>query len=357
MIYLLPMALFVWLLGFAEEKTGLKQKNYKLYLIITGVVIALVMGLRTKYTGSTDTIVYIWKFEDICAYNNFFDYYRMNLQEEKLLFAESGYYLFTWILSRFTHNEQMLVLTTSCFITFGTCRFIHKNTQDPPMALLIYICLGLFSFNMSGMRQAMAMSICMMGYELVKKRKFLWFLVVVFVAMQFHKTAFCFVIVYLFPLMKEGKANVFLYLVGIALFLIFVDKFIEVANAFTGEEYLTDYSAEGGGVVVVMIYIGTIALSLLMIESLRKREYRTEFLCVLLGLAMYLSRYFSNQILERLSYYFFYFTLPLIPNLVGDLEEREQKIVKMMFCILALVLFAYRLQKGLFNNFRFFFQV
>ena len=72
---------------------------------------------------------------------------------------------------------------------------------------------------------------------------------------------------------------------------------------------------------------------------------------------MYLSRYFSNQILERLSYYFFYFTLPLIPNLVGDLEEREQKIVKMMFCILALVLFAYRLQKGLFNNFRFFFQV
>lgn len=169
MVYLLPMALFVWLLGFANERTGLKQNNYKLYLIITGVVIALVMGLRTKYTGSTDTRVYIWRFEDICAFDNFFDYYNLNLKEEKFFFAESGYYLFTWLLSRITHNEQMLVLTTSCCITFVTCRFIYKNTQDPPMALLIYVCLGLFTFNMSGMRQALAMSICMLAYELVKK--------------------------------------------------------------------------------------------------------------------------------------------------------------------------------------------
>ena len=357
MIYLLPMALFVWLLGFAKEQTGLKQNNYKLYLIIAGTVIALVMGLRTNYTGSTDTIVYIWRFEDICAFDNFFDYYRLNLQEEKFLFAESGYYLFTWLLSRVTQEGQMLVLITSCFITFGTCRFIYKNTQDPPLALLIYVCLGLFTFNMNGLRQAMAMSICMMGYELVKKRKLLWFLVVVFIAMQFHKTAFCFIIVYLFPLFKEGKANVFWYLVGIVIFLFSVDQFIELANVFTGEEYLTDYSAEGGGVVVVMIYIGTIALSLIMIDSMRERQKRTQFLCVVLGFAMYISRYFSNQILERLSYYFFYFTLPLIPNLIGDLEEREQRIVKIMFCLFALFLFAYRLDKGLFNNFRFYFQM
>lgn len=355
MVYLLSLALFVWLLGFADERTALKQNNYKIYMIITGVAIALVMGLRTKYTGSTDTRVYILFFERIAAYDNFLDYYHDYLTETKFWFSESGYYLFTWLLSRVTREEQMLVFITSSFITFSACRFIYKNTQDPPTGLLIYVCLGLFTFNMSGMRQAIAMSICLLGYELVKKRKLLWFLVVVFVAMQFHKTAFCFIIVYIFPLLKEGKANIFWYLMGIVVFLFSVDQFIELANAFTGEEYLVDDSVDGGGIVVVMIYLGSIALSLIMIDSLKKRNIRTEFLCVVVGFAMYVSRYFSNQILERLSYYFFYFTLPLLPNLIGELEEREQRIVKVFFCLFAIVLFAYRLDKGLFNNFKFFF--
>ena len=58
MIYLLALGLFVWLLGYADERTGLRQHNYKNYLIIAGSVVALIMGLRTKYTGSSDTYAY-----------------------------------------------------------------------------------------------------------------------------------------------------------------------------------------------------------------------------------------------------------------------------------------------------------
>ena len=355
MIYLLSLALVVWLLGFADERTTLKQNNYKYYMIIAGTLVALVMGLRTQYTGSTDTRMYMYFFEGLANYDSFADYFNNNLADTEFIFSETGFYLFMFILSRITQDGQILVLVTSAFITFSACRFIYKNTSDPPTGLLVYVCLGLFTFNMNGMRQAMAMSICMLGYELVKKRKLLWFLLVVFIAMQFHKTAFCFVIVYFFPLLKEGKANIFWYLVGIVVFLLSVNVLVNTFNAFTGEDYDVTDQADGGGITVIFIYAASIILGLFMNESLKKRNIRTEFLVVVAGFACYIARFFSTMILERLSYYFFYFTLLLLPNLINELEEQERKVVKILFGFFAIILLWYRVRNGAFSNFKLFY--
>ena len=355
MIYLLSLALVVWLLGFADKRTTLKQNNYKYYTIIAGTLVALVMGLRTQYTGSTDTRMYMMFFEQMAEHNSFLDYYDRNLAETEFIFSETGFYLFMWLLSRITQEGQILVLVTSGFITFCVCRFIYKNTQDPPTGLLVYVCLGLFTFNMSGMRQALAMSICMLGYELVKKRKLFWFLAVVFVAMQFHKTAFCFGIVYIFPLLKEGKLNIFWYLVGMVVFLLSVNVLVNTFNAFTGEDYDVTAQADGGGVTVIFIYTACILLGLIMYDSLKKRELRTAYLSVVAGFACYIARFFSTEIMERLSYYFFYFTLLLIPELINELEEQERKVVKLLFGLFALLLLWYRVRNGAFANFKFFF--
>lgn len=355
MAILLSLALAVWLLGFADKRTTLKQNNYKYYMIIAGILVALVMGLRTKYTGSTDTRMYMMFFEQIAEYDSFLDYYDRSLAETEFIFSETGFYLFMWLLSRITQEGQILVLVTSGFITFSACRFIYRNTQDPPTGLLAYVCLGLFTFNMSGMRQAMAMSICMLGYELVKKRKLIWFLIVVFIAMQFHKTAFCFAIVYFFPLLKEGKLNIFWYLCGMVVFLLSVNVLVETFNAFTGEDYDVTAQADGGGITVIFIYIASVLLGFIMYDSLKKRHIRTTFLAVVAGFVCYVARYFSTSILERLSYYFFYFTLLLIPELVSELEEQERKVVKLFFGLFAIMLLWYRIRNGAFSNFRFFF--
>lgn len=355
MVYLLSLAIFVWILGFADKRTMLKQNNYKIYLYIAGTAVALIMGLRTKYTGSTDTQMYILFFEGLSNYDSFIDYYNLHLRENSFIFSEAGFYFFEWLLTRIFSDGQMLVVVTSAFITFSACHFIYKNTQDPPTGLLVYVCLGLFMFNMNGMRQAMAMSICMLGYELVKKRRFLWFLVVVFIAMLFHKTAFCFVIVYFFPLLKEGKANIFWYLCAMVVFLLSVNVLVERFNAFTGEDYDITATADGGGVTVVFIYIASIILGLIMNESLKKRSTRTAFLTVVAGFVCYIARFFSNQILERLSYYYFYFTLLLIPDLINELDEQEQKVVKILFGFFAIVLLWYRVRSGAFSNFKLFY--
>lgn len=355
MIYLTALALFVWLFGYANERIGLRHHNYKNYLIIAGSVVALIMGLRTKFTGSSDTYMYMICFDEMKLVDDFGLYYEKNLSETEFLFSETGFYYFVWLLTRVFSDSQMVVFATSVVITYSTCWFLWKNTKDAPTGLLIYVCLGLFTFNMNGMRQAMAMSVCLWAYEAVKKRKLISFALTVLLAMQFHKTAICFLPVYFIPLLKGGKANTFLFFCGMAVYMFAMDWFIETFNAFTGKEYSLDAGADSGGITVVAIYLFVLCLMLIMHESLKNRQRRCEFYCVVLGFTCYVARYFSNQILERISYYFFYFIMLLVPNVLNEMDEKERQIVKAVLGFASVALLVYRVSRGNFNNFGLFF--
>lgn len=355
MIYLLSLSVFVWLLRYADERTGLQYHNHKNYLIIAGSAVALMMGLRTQYTGSTDTYVYMNLFKEMAVYKDFETFYKLNLSDTKFIFSETGFHLLVWYLTEAFDDAQILVFVTSVFITFSTCYFIYKNTSDVPLGLLIYVCFGLFTFNMNGMRQAMAMSVCLFAYEFVKKRKLIPFILVVLLGMQFHRTAICFMAIYILPTLKKGKINTFLYLCGMVVFMLTMDWFIETFNSFSGKEYEVENQADSGGISVVLIYMMSMALAFLAYAKLEDREVQSQFFCVVLGFVCYISRYFSNIIMERVSYYFFYFTILLIPNLIEHLDKKEGQIVKILLCAGAILLFWYRLNTGTLRTFRPFF--
>ncbi len=352
MIYLLSLAVFVLVLGFADERTGLKRHNYKSYVIIAGSVVALMMGLRTQYTGSTDTYMYMSFYKGITNYDNFMDYYNLHLADKDFIFSETGFYLFMWLLSRVFTDPQMMLVASAIFITYSVCHFIRDNTEDVPTALLLYVCLGLFTFNMNGIRQAMGMAVCLWGYSMAKKRKLIPFVLVTLLAMQFHKTAICYFPVYFLPIIKTSKANTFWYFCGMVVFILAMDWIVETFNAFAGEDYEVGLEADGGGFTVIAIYFVAILLTLFLHESLQDKDTRCQFYGLVLGFACYLGRFFSQQILERLSYYFFYFAIPLFPNVIKRLEEKEQVIVKTFLIVGAIAVFWYRVRSGSFASFR-----
>lgn len=355
MFYLISLALVVWLLGMLPKKYGLQSNNYKNYLLIAGGLVWLIAALRDPLCGSMDTYRYTIAFDTIGRYDSFKKYYDLYLSDQEFIFSESGFHYFVWFLTRIFSDSQMIIVASSLVTTVAVCQFLRNNVEDVPTGLLIYVCLGLLTFNMNGMRQALAMSICLYSYEFAKKRKMILFVLSVLLAMQFHKTAICFIPVYFLPTLKEGKANTFLYICGMIIFLFGVDWFIESFNAFTGEDYELDAQATGGGFTVILLYAFAFGMSLLMHDSLDNRQIRISFFCVTTGFAAYIARFFSNEIMERISYYYFYFLLLLLPQLFGQLEEREQKIVKIGFSVFAILLFAYRIQAGNFSGFTLFF--
>lgn len=355
MIYLIALAMIVIFAGFAPKEYGLRQNNYKYYIILCGFLIAVLTSLRSPYTGTGDSYRYMSLYKRLQDFSSFREYYDLYLSKYDLLSSEAGFYYTMWLFGRVLKGGQWVFVISSLLITVATCRFIRRNSEDIPLSFVIYVCLGLFTFNMNGMRQAMAMSICLYAYEHAKNRKLLPFILAILLAMLFHKTALCFMPVYFLPMLKNKVSHWTFYVFGLIMCLLFVDRIIEGYYEISGENYGDNGVATGGGLFVILIYLGSLVLTLCRPALLKEKTVRTAFLATLAGFVAYISRFVGSGILERVSYYYFYFPILLIPEAVKKLRGNEYKLIKLFLVFGSLALFIYRLYKGDFRNFTLFF--
>ena len=355
MIYLLSLALIVAFAGFAPPRYGLQQNNYKKYIWVCGVLIAVLSALRTPFTGSGDGYSYVRHYEHLQEYQTFGEYYDLFMADYDLLSSEAGFYYTMWLLGHVFKDGQTAIIVSSLLITVATCIFIYRNSVDVPLSLTIYVCLGLFTFNMDGMRQAMAMSICLFAYEFAKNKKLIPFVLIVLLAMLYHKTAMCFFPMYFLPRLKNNLGSWVFYIFGLILCLLFVDKIIAGYYELSGEDYSENVAAEGGGLFVVLLYLGTIVLTLYKSNIMKRDSARIAFLATLAGFTAYLARYIGSDILERVSYYYFYFPILMIPEVFQELDDEEYKIIKFIFICGCVMLFTYRVWNSGFRFFRFYF--
>ena len=355
MIYLVSFALIVAFVGMAPPKYGLQQNNYKNYILLCGVLMALISGLRSPYVGTTDTYWYTWYYKDLQNYLTFREYYNEHMEGYDLLSSEAGFYYTMWLLGHVFKDGQTAIIFSSLVITIATCYFIRHNSVDIPLSLTIYVCLTIFTFNLNGMRQAMAMSICLFAYEFSKERKLIPFVLTVMLAMLFHKTAMCFLPVYILPVLKNSFGNWLFYVFGLVLCLLFVDHIIAGYYELSGEDYSDNSLATGGGLFVILVYVGGIALTLYKTKILNRQSARIAFMGALAGLVAYLARFIGSAIMERISYYYYYFLILLIPETFRELDEKDYKWVKLLFVVCSLALFSYRIYNSSFKDFKFFF--
>lgn len=353
MTILLSTVLIVAFLGMLSGQLGLKHNNYKGFLILSGILITLVAGLRDPYVGTTDNIYYWYLFQRLDLTGHFMDYYRALDTSVPIFLNEIAFSYCVWLLTRFFSNPQILFVVSSGFITWSTFRFIHKNTANVPMAVLLYLCLGLFTFNMNGMRQALAMAICLWAFEHAKNRKLLPFLLTVFLAMQFHKTAFIFFPVYLFPIVKNKPGHMLLFSFAVIIFSLALSRLIPLYDSLTGESFTDSDSVESGGIFSVLIYLAAVGLAILKWREIQTDHLPLIFLGVVFGFALYLSRYVTIGIMERVSFYYFYFLIILLPSTVSRFRAGERSVFFLLLSAFAIALFAYRLSGSLFADFTF----
>lgn len=350
MIALISLTIFPLVLEiFMGNKNNAKKK--KIFLILCGIAIAFVMGFRSRYTGTTDTDFYCTLFETIKnSKYSFFEHIVRSIGENPL-FSELGFSAYIWLLAKIFPTYRYLLIITAIVIVACTMRFIYKYSENALLSVIMFITLGLFTFNMNGLRQGIAMSICLIAYDFIEKKKFIPFLLVVLLAMSFHKSAIFFALTYFIIFMKP-KWNYTMFFIGLlVLFVIFSDNLTIIYDALTSEDYAGAESFDSGGVVTVLIYLLVIVLA--FISSIKIKR-GTIFNCILLslvGLILYLARFFSVQIYERVSYYFYYFIILLLPSAINKYEIKSQTLINTIVVILSIILFAYRIQSGVFSDF------
>ena len=127
------------------------------------------------------------------------------------------------------------------------------------------------------------------------------------------------------------------------------------ANDLFEMEYVTE--VDSGGFVATIIYAMVLVFAFLFNSRLRKETANhhdaTLFYITFLGFALYVMRYFAAQQAERISFYFAFGQMILLPNTAQQLKPRDRVVVKLAIYTLSILLFLYRINGSNFEPYAF----
>lgn len=185
---------FMILASFLEVNGGGDKKNNRFLLWIAGVGLIVLGGLRS------------WVGADYPVYKSMYEYWFqiIPMQDviDKLLFRESTqdieplYILLNQWVFAFGAPFYILTLVIAIIITGIKMFSYSKNSPYPVFSLLLIFIPVFFTTDSGQMRQGIAMAICYLSYEFIKRRSLGWFLFTMYIAFGFHKSVVIFVPVY-----------------------------------------------------------------------------------------------------------------------------------------------------------------
>ena len=337
--------------SFSSKKSiKVNDKAKRNFLLWCGLFMFIMIAFRHKEVGSNDSQNYFNNWELLSGLS--FGGLKSYIAESNF---ESGYLLFVWTFSHIFPNGQFVFIISAILFVVAVCRFIYINSEDPELSFVMYICLGLYSFMAQGLRQSIAMSICLFAIELAKKRKFIPFVLLVLLASTFHTSAIVFLIIFF---IYGITLNVRTLVMGVgitAVLLAFSSRIAAIGNMIFQREY--EGEVESGGFVAVAIYVIILLLSIALSGKRRKdKEYSFFVFVTWMGAVFYLMRYTEVQIAERISWYFMFGQLIALPNVITRFDKHVSFIIKCVVIALSFALFAYRLNGDGLVVYRFFWQ-
>ena len=202
MIYYLISAIFpiaCWLIydALVKKEEFNKDKTKKFMAFIAILPIFLLYVLRYKRVG-VDTIGYVNFFESDIRNMTFGEIFNV-----EALRVEVGYRFYVKLISLITDNYTVYFLFNGIIVFGSIYRFALKYSKNPFLVIYCFITLGTYQFFETGLRQALAISICLFAVDFIKDKKLVRFVLVVFLASLFHKSAWIFLMAYPLSLIKS----------------------------------------------------------------------------------------------------------------------------------------------------------
>lgn len=318
--------------------TNMKNnKSRIIYLVLSGIILIIISGLRSYYLGSGDTSRYAVMFENI--YGN---------SSQQILNAElkdPGYHIFSsYVGNIIGDNFQALLIVFGAIFMFSYSYLTYLKSPNLLISFIILFSFGFFYFSMHGVRQGLAMSFIMLSYIPLRNNKIILFILLVLISSLFHKTALIFLIAYPFCKIGFKKYSWILYL-GLIVLLIFFGQ--EMVQLFTEE--LADYDERFQLYLddnATLNFSGLIQLGLILLmilfnikrflEKDKEASILISLLCLAIvfqGLAIYLAEMF------RLAMYFSLFLVILVPRLLQTYPQSNKKLITISVCVLLMVYF------------------
>ena len=328
-----------------SEYQSKKIRIKSTYSFICALLLIIIAGLRSVNVGA-DTIMYRTLFDYASQATSF----KAGYNSWKSGGVEIGYYALEYFFAK--HLNFQLFLFFAAFISIApVMAVIYKYSVNYLYSIFLYIAFGYFSFAMNGLRQSIAIGICMIAYFFYRDKKLGFFLSTVFVAMLFHKSAILFLPVYFLGIIPRNKIVLIVFVILLGLFFVFRTKLFVILNRFSRQQF--GASTNQGGFRMFLVMFSTAMIGWWVYRRFVKKKSiydkkgnigkQNWHLLLTISVAVLMWPIASvNAELNRMYYYYHIFIILFVPSATKALKSDERFIVNWAYCALSLFyLYAY----------------
>ena len=324
MIYLILVVILIFL-SYTEAIS--KSKLFSKYFsIILSFILVLFAGLRNNVGTDWDA---------------YFDFYKYSTDKVEIGYATINNF-FGWL--SIPYNIFLLFINGVSIILIY--KFLKKNTVFKIISLLIFFSNLYLYFNLSGIRQALAISLTCFSFTHALNKNPIKFSFFVLLASTFHVTAISFLFVYFIPRNKLKVIEILISLFFFILIYFYLSSISDLIALYSLKDANYYINVQEKSEFLVQLYIIGISVRSViigMIFYVRKKLYLFEnfnyiFNIYLFGLAIYICTYMiSPDIGVRVSSYFTIFDLIIAGTLINIINNLRIRIfIVTIFSIIAL---------------------
>lgn len=316
----------------------INDKKFSLYDITIILALGLICGLR--YKVGSDYFLYEGAYYDLNEYNR----------------MEYGImYLIKFL--NFLHLDYSVFLLIISFLTISFVYIsLKKYSKTPHQSLFLFICLGYYAMCFNGIRQMLALSICLISIKYLLNRKILKYLICIFCACLCHFTAIIMIPLYFIVNINFDKKILKIFLI-ISVLLYFAYEPLLYCFTHTFKQYMIYYKKTnmtywepGLGTYILGSLRLILAIVIIKYKNMlvEKNSNNNFFINLFLISIPFYAFSFENALLSRYTYYFSIYEIFLIPQLLEIIvKDRNRKI---MFIIPLLFIVYYIIHLYSFNS-------
>ena len=307
-------------------KAGIRDKQRQEKAILTLSMLSLFLLLSLKSTSvGTDMPGYRAQYELAGT---------MPFRDFSYVYFEKGYLLLTKLFAKGGVPFPVFTALVYALLFRAYHGFLRRYSHNATLSVLILICYQFLVFHISGLRQTLAMAMCILAF-LALERSRLLSLILTVLAVLFHSSALIFFAIYpISALGKRPKPLALLFLAVPAVLCLRPVLWLGISR------YLPQIETTGIRLGGNCLFLGLMALFLCFTQAAYPQKGRhAPFFCRMAVLAFGADLLLSGSTLLRGNLFFTLFLLPGIPNAIRQYPPRVRLLLELALGVFLILLF------------------
>lgn len=308
------------------------QKKAKKFFIVTAFLLIFLVCVLRKHTVGSDTPAY-WRV--------YLETYDVSFWNFSYVYFEKAFTLLMKLCVLLDFPFELFLAVCYLIMLLPIAIFVYNFSNDPLVSVIIFICYMFFEFYMTGIRQAMAMSICLIGLTIFlcgKKFKYFWYYLFAIIAFFFHKGA---IVALFLPLTVFSKKPIYFLIAMSILFLfmlIFRSSIMALIKDLSDKDTFNTGASEYFGLNLISLMVITAIFTLFYhiknynivdnyaaVKECKKNEY---VFINMMVIGVILMAFFGLERSARSSMFYLIAIMCVVPNFLESFNMKSAFIIK-----------------------------